>query len=93
MPATNGEILSALAGVEEPELERSIVELGMVAGVAVDGRSCVVALALPLPGEATRIELTRRIVRGGGLGRRCQPGRRRRAGDDRRRAQGPSRRC
>jgi len=62
VPATNGEILAALAGVEEPELQRSIVELGMVTGVAVDGRSCVVALALPLPGEATGRELTRRIV-------------------------------
>ncbi|MFI5047898.1 MAG: P-loop NTPase [Acidimicrobiia bacterium] len=62
MPATNGEILTALTPVEEPELERSIVELGMVMGVAVDGRTCVVALALPLPGEATRVELRRRIV-------------------------------
>jgi ATP-binding protein involved in chromosome partitioning len=62
VPATNGEILAALEVVEEPELHRSIVELGMVKGVAVDGRTCVVALALPLPGEAARIELSRRIV-------------------------------
>ena len=62
MPATNGEVLSALEAVDEPELQRSIVGLGMVVGVAVDGRACVVAVALPLPGEATRIELTRNIV-------------------------------
>jgi len=62
VPATNGEVLSALEAVDEPELQRSIVGLGMVVGVAVDGRTCVVAVALPLPGEATRIELTRSIV-------------------------------
>jgi len=62
VPATNGEVLSALEAVDEPELQRSIVGLGMVVGVAVDGRTCVVAVALPLPGEATRIELTRNIV-------------------------------
>jgi len=52
----------ALGAVEEPELARSVTELGMVKGVAVDGRTAVVAVALPLPGEATRVELTRRIV-------------------------------
>jgi ATP-binding protein involved in chromosome partitioning len=62
VPPTNDEIRSALEAVDEPELERSIVELGMVKGIASDDRTCVVALALPLPGEATGIELTRRIV-------------------------------
>src|SRR6185295_13434725 len=47
---------------EEPELRRSIVELGMVQGVAVDGRTAVVALAAPLPGDAPRAELSRRVV-------------------------------
>jgi ATP-binding protein involved in chromosome partitioning len=56
------DIQAALIGVEEPELRRSIVELGMVKGVAVDGRTTVVALALPLPGEGSRLELTRRVV-------------------------------
>jgi ATP-binding protein involved in chromosome partitioning len=62
VPGTNGDIWGALGTVEEPELRRSVVELGMVKGVAVDGRTAVVAVALPLPGAATRIELTRRIV-------------------------------
>ena len=43
------DIQAALAAVEEPELRRSIVELGMVQGVAVDGRTAVVAVAVPLP--------------------------------------------
>jgi ATP-binding protein involved in chromosome partitioning len=65
MPAAKPESLdvqAALAAVEEPELRRSIVELGMVQGVAVDGRTAVVALAVPLPGEAPRAELSRRVV-------------------------------
>jgi ATP-binding protein involved in chromosome partitioning len=56
------DIQAALAGVQEPELRRSIVELGMVQGVAVDGRTAVVAVAVPLPGEASRAELRRRII-------------------------------
>src|SRR6476469_1395683 len=65
MPAAKPEALdvqAALAGVEEPELRRSIVELGMVQGVAVDGRTAVVAIAAPLPGDAPRAELRRRII-------------------------------
>jgi ATP-binding protein involved in chromosome partitioning len=34
----------------------------MVQGVAVDGRTAVVALAVPLPGDAPRAELSRRVV-------------------------------
>jgi ATP-binding protein involved in chromosome partitioning len=56
------DVQTALAAVEEPELRRSIVELGMVQGVAVDGRTAVVAVAVPLPGDASRAELRRRIV-------------------------------
>jgi ATP-binding protein involved in chromosome partitioning len=56
------DVQAALAAVEEPELRRSIVELGMVQGVAVDGRTAVVAVAVPLPGDASRAELQRRII-------------------------------
>jgi ATP-binding protein involved in chromosome partitioning len=69
MPTDRPEVLdvqAALAAVEEPELRRSIVELGMVQGVAVDGRTAVVAIALPLPGDASRAELRRRVVEGVG---------------------------
>ncbi len=56
------DVQAALAAVEDPELRRSIVELGMLQGVAVDGRTAVVAVAVPLPGDASRAELQRRIV-------------------------------
>jgi ATP-binding protein involved in chromosome partitioning len=56
------DVQAALAAVAEPELRRSIVELGMVQGVAVDGKTAVVAIASPLPGEASRAELSRRVV-------------------------------
>jgi ATP-binding protein involved in chromosome partitioning len=56
------DVQAALAAVEEPELRRSIVELGMVQGVAVDGKTAVVALAVPLPGDAPRAELSRRVI-------------------------------
>jgi ATP-binding protein involved in chromosome partitioning len=56
------DVQAALARVDEPELRRSIVELGMVQGVAVDGRTAVVAIALPLPGDDSRLELRRRVV-------------------------------
>ena len=56
------DVQAALAAVEEPELRRSIVELGMVQGVAVDGRTAVVAIAVPLPGDASRAELRRLVI-------------------------------
>ncbi len=56
------ELQAALAAVEEPELRRSIVELGLLQGLAVDGRTVVVALAVPLPGDESRAELTRRVI-------------------------------
>src|ERR1043165_5584195 len=65
MPEAKPEALdvqAALAAVEEPELRRSIVELGMVQGVAVDGTTAVVAVAVPLPGDESRAELRRRII-------------------------------
>jgi ATP-binding protein involved in chromosome partitioning len=45
------EVHSALATIDEPELRRPIVDLGMVTGVAVDGDTAVVAVALPLHGD------------------------------------------
>ena len=56
------DVQGALATVEEPELRRSIVELGLLQGVAVDGTTAVVALAVPLPGDESRAELTRRVI-------------------------------
>ena len=37
MSVTDAQIIEALRPVEDPELHRSIVDLGMVRGVAIDG--------------------------------------------------------
>jgi ATP-binding protein involved in chromosome partitioning len=54
-------IRDALRAVDDPELRRSIVEVGMVQGIAADGATVVVALALPIPDEAIRDQLVARI--------------------------------
>jgi ATP-binding protein involved in chromosome partitioning len=60
-PTREQAVRAAIAGVEEPRLRRSIVELGLVQGVAVDGTTAVVAVAEALPEGDSRDELTRRI--------------------------------
>jgi ATP-binding protein involved in chromosome partitioning len=45
------DVRSALEGVDEPELRVPMADLGMIAGVAVDGDTAVVAVALPLAGD------------------------------------------
>ena len=68
------DVQAALAAVEEPELRRSIVELGMVQGVAVDGRTAVVARrraaarATP-PGPSSPAGSSRRSARCPGIER------------------------
>jgi ATP-binding protein involved in chromosome partitioning len=46
-------VRQALAAVEEPDLRLPITELGLVQGIAVDGGTVVVAIALPLPDRGT----------------------------------------
>jgi ATP-binding protein involved in chromosome partitioning len=46
-------VRKALAAVDEPDLRRPITDLGLVQGIAVDGSTVVVALALPLPDRGT----------------------------------------
>jgi ATP-binding protein involved in chromosome partitioning len=60
--ATNDEIIDALRPVEDPELRRSIVDLGMVRGVTigVDGK-VVVQIALTVAGCPLRNEITNRV--------------------------------
>jgi ATP-binding protein involved in chromosome partitioning len=62
VPGEDAAIRSVLATVEDPELRRSIVELGMVQGIALDGGNAVIALASALPGDEARAELVRRVV-------------------------------
>src|SRR5262249_1973657 len=61
MAALETDVRAALSGVEEPELRRPVTDLGMV-DVSVDRKRVRVALALPLPGDATRVELRRRVL-------------------------------
>ena len=50
MAVTEDQIVNALEPVQDPELRRSIVELGMVHNVVVDGSKVVVLIALTIPG-------------------------------------------
>src|ERR1019366_302289 len=62
VPADDSEVRAALRGVEDPELEASIVDLGLVAGIARGGGTVVVHLALPLAEEHwPPDELVRRV--------------------------------
>jgi ATP-binding protein involved in chromosome partitioning len=60
-PGREREVTHAVAGVEEPELRRTLGELGLVRGVALDGPVAVVALAEPLPDTGHWPELVRRV--------------------------------
>jgi len=60
---TNDEIIEALRPVEDPELRRSIVDLGMVKSVAVDaGGHVTVQVALTVAGCPLRNEITNRVT-------------------------------
>lgn len=61
MPATEAAVRGALAAVEEPELQRSVTELGLVKGIAIDGSTVVIALAVPLPDRGTWAALEDRV--------------------------------
>jgi ATP-binding protein involved in chromosome partitioning len=61
MSTSEAAVREALAAVEEPDLRRPITELGLVQGIAVDGSTVVVALALPLPDRGTWAGLERDV--------------------------------
>jgi ATP-binding protein involved in chromosome partitioning len=61
MPTTEAEIIEALRPVEDPELRRSIVDLGMVRGIAIDGSVAAVQIALTVAGCPLRNEIQRRV--------------------------------
>lgn len=58
---TDAEIIDALRPVQDPELHRSIVDLGMVKGVVVHGGRAEVAIALTTPGCPLRNEIESRV--------------------------------
>ena len=61
---TEAEIIEALRPVEDPELHRSIVDLGMVKQVSIDGGAGPVIIALTTPGCPLRNEIQRRVTEG-----------------------------
>jgi ATP-binding protein involved in chromosome partitioning len=62
MAVTDADVVDALRPVEDPELHRSIVELGMVKGVAIDGGVAAVRIALTVAGCPLRNEIERRVA-------------------------------
>jgi ATP-binding protein involved in chromosome partitioning len=62
MAVTNETVIDALRPVEDPELHRSIVDLGMVRDVRVDGARVSLTVALTIPGCPLRNEIQRRVT-------------------------------
>jgi ATP-binding protein involved in chromosome partitioning len=61
MPVTQAQVVDALRPVEDPELHRSIVDLGMVKNVAITDGDVQVLVALTVPGCPLRAEIDRRV--------------------------------
>ncbi|MHB8466488.1 MAG: Mrp/NBP35 family ATP-binding protein [Acidimicrobiales bacterium] len=59
---TRDAVLAALATVDDPEIQRSIVELDMVRGIDLDGGHVRVGVALTVAGCPLREEITRRVT-------------------------------
>ena len=62
MALTEDEVIEALRPVEDPELHLSIVDLGMVKRVEVDGEEVTVQVALTVAGCPLRAEITDRVT-------------------------------
>jgi len=62
MPLTRDDVLTALRPVEDPEIQRSIVELDMVREIIIDGGHVRVGVALTVAGCPLRAEITSRVT-------------------------------
>jgi len=62
MALTPDAILEALRPVQDPEIQRSIVDLDMVRGISVDDGTVHVGVALTVAGCPLRTEITRRVT-------------------------------
>ena len=62
MAVTEAEVIEALRPVEDPELHRSIVDLGMYRGVTLDGGHADVSIALTVAGCPLRSEIQSRVT-------------------------------
>lgn len=59
---TESQVIDVLRPVEDPELHRSIVDLGMVRGVTIEGSSVHVEVALTVSGCPLRNEIETRVT-------------------------------
>ncbi|MGQ0433504.1 MAG: Mrp/NBP35 family ATP-binding protein [Microthrixaceae bacterium] len=62
MPVTVDAVIDALRPVEDPELHRSIVDLGMVRDVTIDGDSVALEVTLTVAGCPLRNEIQSRVT-------------------------------
>ncbi|MGH9242827.1 MAG: Mrp/NBP35 family ATP-binding protein [Acidimicrobiales bacterium] len=62
MPVTEAAVVDALRPVQDPELHRSIVELGMVKSVDIDGGLVRLEVALTVAGCPLRAEISNRVT-------------------------------
>ena len=61
MTVTEAQVTEALRPVQDPELRRSIVDLGMVEKIAIDGGTVGVTVALTVPGCPLKAEIQRSV--------------------------------
>ena len=61
MTVTEAQVTEALRPVQDPELRRSIVDLGMVEKIAIDGGTGGATVALPAPGCPLKAEIQRSV--------------------------------
>ena len=59
---TRDAVLTALGPVQDPEIQRSIVELDMVRDITIDGGAVTVGVALTVAGCPLRAEITNRVT-------------------------------
>ena len=62
MSVTQESVIEALRPVEDPELHRSIVDLGMVNRIDINGAKVVVVVDLTVPGCPLKAEINNRVV-------------------------------
>ena len=62
MTLTTDTVLEALRPVQDPEIQRSIVDLDMIRGIAIDGGLVRVGVALTVAGCPLRTEITNRVT-------------------------------
>lgn len=62
MSITDNDIVEALRAVQEPELRRSVVELGMLRAIRIELPVVHLKVALTIPGHPRADEIERRVV-------------------------------